>query len=84
MHAVAQHRMGLVAQTNKNFGEAVARMKVWRIKYLFLYSILPSVYTQKAVSLLADAEKRGEGNFKPYVCSYCLALCIASIACSAV
>lgn len=28
MHGVAQHRMGLVAQTNKSFGEAVARMKV--------------------------------------------------------
>jgi hypothetical protein len=28
LHAVAQHRLGLVAQTNKNFGEAVARLKV--------------------------------------------------------
>ncbi len=28
MHGVAQHRMGLVAQANKNFGETVARMKV--------------------------------------------------------
>lgn len=28
LHAVAQHRLGLVAQANKNFGEAVARMKV--------------------------------------------------------
>lgn len=27
-HAVAQHHMGLVAQSNKSFGEAVARMKV--------------------------------------------------------
>ena len=27
-HAVAQHRLGLVAQANKNYGEAVARMKV--------------------------------------------------------
>jgi len=28
LHAVAQHRMGLVAQANKNFGEAVSRMTV--------------------------------------------------------
>lgn len=28
LHAVAQHRMGLVAQGKKNFGEAVARMEV--------------------------------------------------------
>ena len=27
-HAVAQHRQGLVAQANKNFGETVARTKV--------------------------------------------------------
>lgn len=27
-HAIAQHQMGLVAQSNKCFGEAVARMKV--------------------------------------------------------
>lgn len=27
-HAVAQHRLGLVAQANKSFGEAVARMQV--------------------------------------------------------
>ena len=27
-HAVAQHRMGLVANSNKNFGEAVARLQV--------------------------------------------------------
>ena len=27
-HAVAQHHMGIVAQSNKSFGEAVARMKV--------------------------------------------------------
>lgn len=30
-HAVAQHRMGLVAQANKSYGEAVARMKVCRL-----------------------------------------------------
>ena len=27
-HGVAQHRLGLVAQASKNYGEAVARMKV--------------------------------------------------------
>ena len=27
-HTVVQHRMGLVAQANKNYGESVARMKV--------------------------------------------------------
>lgn len=27
-HAVAQHRLGLVAQAGKNFGEAVARLQV--------------------------------------------------------
>ncbi len=27
-HGVAQHRMGLVAQAAKNFGEAVARLQV--------------------------------------------------------
>jgi programmed cell death 6-interacting protein len=46
-HCVAQHRMGLVAQSNKNHGEAVARMK-------------------RAVELLSDSEKKGEGVFKPY------------------
>ncbi len=30
-HAVAQHRLGLVAQANKNYGEAVARMKVGQL-----------------------------------------------------
>ena len=40
--------MGLVAQAEKNYGEAVARMK-------------------KAVELLGEAEKKGEGVFKPYV-----------------
>ena len=45
---MAQHRMGLVAQSHKNHGEAVARMK-------------------RAVELLAEAEKKGEGVFKPYV-----------------
>ena len=48
-HCVAQHRMGLVAQADKNHGEAVARMK-------------------RAVELLGEAEKKGEGVFKPYVC----------------
>ena len=33
-HAVAQHRLGLVAKENKNFGEAVARMKVCVYMYL--------------------------------------------------
>ena len=47
-HCVAQHRMGLVAQAGKNYGEAVARMK-------------------KAVELLGESEKKGEGVFKPYV-----------------
>lgn len=47
-HCVAQHRMGLVAQSDKNHGEAVCRMK-------------------KAVELLAEAEKKGEGAFKAYV-----------------
>ncbi len=28
LHAVAQHRLGLVAKANKNFGEAVARLMV--------------------------------------------------------
>ncbi|CAI8016396.1 Programmed cell death 6-interacting protein, partial [Geodia barretti] len=46
-HCVAQHRLGLVAQAGKNYGEAVARMK-------------------KAVELLGEAEKKGEGVFKPY------------------
>ena len=32
-HAVAQHRMGLVAQAKKNFGEAVARLQVWDARY---------------------------------------------------
>ena len=27
-HAIAQHRLGCVAQANKNYGEAVSRMKV--------------------------------------------------------
>ena len=40
--------MGLVAQGDKNHGEAVCRMK-------------------KAVDLLAEAEKKGEGAFKAYV-----------------
>lgn len=47
-HAVAQHRLGKVAQADKNFGQAVARMK-------------------KAVSLLQEAEKKGEGSFRSYV-----------------
>ena len=47
-HCVAQHRMGLVAQSQKNYGESVARMK-------------------RAVELLGEAEKKGEGVFKPYV-----------------
>lgn len=40
--------MGLVAQANKSYGEAVARMK-------------------RAQELLHEAEKKGEGAFKPYV-----------------
>ena len=40
--------MGLIAQANKNYGEAVARIK-------------------RASELLAEAEKKGEGAFKPYV-----------------
>lgn len=28
-HAVAQQHLGLVARTNKAFGESVARLKVW-------------------------------------------------------
>ena len=40
--------MGLVAQSEKNHGESVARMK-------------------RAVELLSEAEKKGEGSFKPYV-----------------
>ena len=55
-HAVAQHRLGKVAQSEKNFGIAVARM-------------------QKAVSLLQEAEKRGEGAFKGYV-SVCVCVCV--------
>ena len=50
-HSVAQHRMGLVAQSGKNYGESVARLK-------------------RAMELLAEAEKKGEGVFKPYVCLY--------------
>ncbi|XP_064396654.1 programmed cell death 6-interacting protein-like isoform X2 [Halichondria panicea] len=46
-HAVAQHRLGKVAQADKSFGTAVARMG-------------------KAVALLQEAEKRGEGAFKGY------------------
>ncbi len=47
-HAVAQHRLGKVAQADKSFGVAVARMS-------------------KAVALMQEADKRGEGAFKGYV-----------------
>ena len=50
-HAVAQHRLGKVAQADKSFGTAVARMG-------------------KAVALLQEAEKRGEGAFKGYVSTF--------------
>lgn len=40
--------MGLVAKSDKSYGEAVARLK-------------------RAVDLLAETEKKGEGAFKPYV-----------------
>ncbi len=54
-HAVAQHRLGKVAQADKSFGIAVARMS-------------------KAVALLQEAEKRGEGAFKGYVSVHVLTL----------
>ena len=56
LHAVAQHRLGKVAQGEKNFGIAVSRMK-------------------KAVSLLQESEKRGEGSFKGHV-SVCVCVCV--------
>ena len=50
MHGVAQHRMGLVAQASKNFGETVARMKVsasvyrFRLAYVLFFSFFTEIH----------------------------------------
>ena len=84
---MAQHRLGLVAQASKNYGEAVARMKVSCLPiyttcmvsvHMHILTYIPPSLTltlthptltpsQKALELLHDAERRGEGNFKAYV-----------------
>ena len=76
-HAVAQYQLGLASQAQKSFGEAVARMKVGEICFLCVgvrggrrdrhQCSRRNVLLQRGMELVTEAEKKGEGHFKPYV-----------------
>ena len=56
-----------MAKANKNFGEAVARLKV-PTPHLMHPHLISFAVMQRATELLQEAERKGEGVFKPYVC----------------